>query len=365
MQCDNVRIGQKLQIDKNSLVTHYLNWFLAFCLKKGSPLMKQMFQIFVVSLLVFMASLFSVQKAEAWTEGYAYNFYGARNYLLHLPAGYDANKTYPLVVALHGCLQDPRGFAGGARLKDYADQYKAIVVVPNQHTLYNPYKCWNWFYSVNQGRTGEPSIIMSIIEKIQNSYKIDTQRIYAMGMSAGAGIANTLGNCYPEFFRAVAGHHGIQHNATENPALAQDVFYRGPKNSAQKSAEHGFRCQGDESRKKLMPALTIQGDRGVMDTTNSRAIEAQFLAYNDLLHNGRTDSSLKLDRKTRTVESSEHYNYEVFSWVDKQNRRIVERIEIIGLGHSWSDGDNNYDWNDPKGPQATGLIFEFFRHHGL
>lgn len=357
----NVRLGQKLQIDKNTTVTHYRNWFFSFLSKKGQRFMMSFSQRFLAACLIWSLC----GAAQAWSEGYAFNFYGARNYLLHTPKGFNANKTYPLIVALHGCLQDPRGFAGGARLKDYADQHQAIIVVPNQHAVYNPYKCWNWFYSINQGRSGEPAIVMSIIEKITNSYKIDSKRIYAMGMSAGAGIANTLGNCYPEFFRAVAGHHGIQHHATENPALAQDVFYRGPKISPQKAAEHGFRCQGGESSSKLIPALTIQGDRGVMDTTNSRAIEAQFLALNDLLDNARTDSSLRLERKTRMVKSEELYDYEVFSWVDSQNKRIVERIEIIGLGHSWSGGDNNYDWNDPKGPEATGMIFEFFKHHGL
>jgi poly(hydroxyalkanoate) depolymerase family esterase len=361
----NVRFGQKFQIDKNTSVTQYQNWFFSFLSKKDKPSMKYTASRLVVLLVLFI-TVFSVNmNAQAWTEGYAYNFYGARNYLLHLPKGFDAQKTYPLVVALHGCLQDPRGFAGGARLKQYADEYQAIIVVPNQHTMYNPYKCWNWFYVINQGRSGEPAIVLSIIEKLQNTYKIDQERIYAMGMSAGAGIANTLGNCYPEIFRAIGGHHGIQHKATENPALAQDVFYRGPKISPQKSAEHGYRCQGGQPRAKVMPALSIQGDRGVMDSTNSRAVEAQFLAFNDLLHNGRTDSSLKLDRKTRLVKSDEHYDYEVFSWVNAQNKRIVERVEIIGLGHSWSGGDNNFDWNDPKGPEATGLIFEFFRHHGL
>jgi poly(hydroxyalkanoate) depolymerase family esterase len=318
--------------------------------------------LFCLALTVF--SLGST-KAEGWIDGHVFNFYGARNYHLYLPEGHLPHKTYPLVIALHGCLQDPKSFAGGARLKQYADRYQAIVVIPNQHSIYNPYKCWNWFNLINQGRSGEPAIIVSLVEQLKERYLIDSDRVYAMGMSAGAAIANTLGNCYPEHFRAIAGHHGVQHKATENPMLAQDVFYRGPKISPIRAAEKGYQCQGSEPRLQPMPALTIQGDRGIMDPSNSRAIENQFLAFNDLLNNGRVDNSTKLDRTSTLITHERHYDYEVISWRNPLGQRIVERVEIIGLGHSWSGGDNNYDWNDPGGPEATGLIFEFFEHHGL
>lgn len=319
-----------------------------------------------LTLSLFLSLLsFTSGQAHAWEDGHASTLYGSRNYHVHLPKDYQARRTYPLVVALHGCLQDPKSFAAGARLKEYADRYQAIVVIPNQHTFYNPYKCWNWFFTINQGRSGEPAIVIKIIEQLRQDYSIDPNRIYAMGMSAGAATANTLGNCYPELFRAVAGHHGVQYKATENALFAQDVFYRGPKISPVRAAERGFQCQGGEPSAIPMPALTIQGDRGIMDPSNSIAIENQFLAFNDMLHNGRIDNSLRLDRQFQRVDSPDHYNYEVTSWQNARGQRIVERVEVIGLGHSWSGGDNNYDWNDPRGPEATGLIFEFFHHHGL
>lgn len=315
-------------------------------------------------LLISLLSL-STTKLYAFQEDYISTLYGARSFLLHLPKNYQSHKTYPLIVALHGCLQGANSFAGGARLKEYADRHQAILIVPSQSMIANPYKCWNWFFPVNQDRSGEPALVVEMINKMKEQYKIDQRRVYAMGMSAGAGIANTLANCYPELFRAIGGHHGIQHKATENPMLAQDVFFRGPKIPAARAAEKGYQCQGGRPKSKLMPAITIQGDRGVMDSSNSRAVEAQFLAYNDLLHNGSLDDSLPLSQKTIKISSDEHYDYNVYQWLTPTGQRLVERIDIIGLGHSWSGGDAQYDWNDPKGPEATALIFDFFRHHGL
>ena len=330
--------------------------------------LKQFFSrsvLWILFLGLSIGVMSAKSKAEQTINGSAWTLYGSRDYQITFPKNYKPNQAYPLVIAMHGCLQNSKAFAGGARLEKFANDYEAIILMPDQQLLANPYKCWNWFYPINQDRSGEPAIIMNMLEKVKTDYLIDTQRVFAMGMSAGGATANTLGNCYPETFKAIASHHGIQYNATENPMLAQDVFYRGPKISPKRAADKGYRCQGGVPKKTTMPALTIQGTRGIMDPSNSVAIENQFLFFNDLLHNGKFDQSLGLVMRKTTTQTEADYDYDTYSWVDLKGQRIVERVEIVGLGHSWSGGDSDYDWNDPKGPDATALIFEFFRHHGL
>jgi poly(3-hydroxybutyrate) depolymerase len=48
---------------------------------------------------------------------------GSRPYKLYIPRNYTAGTPVPLLVALHGCTQDPDNFATGSRFNVLADKY--------------------------------------------------------------------------------------------------------------------------------------------------------------------------------------------------------------------------------------------------
>ena len=47
------------------------------------------------------------------------------------------------------------------------------------------------------------------------------------------------------------------------------------------------------------------------------------------------------------------------------DRLLVRKIIISEMGHAWSGGVEDYDYNDPEGPSAGELICDFFAEHGL
>jgi poly(3-hydroxybutyrate) depolymerase len=78
-----------------------------------------------------------------------------RLYRLYVPARQD---PAPLVVMLHGCTQDPAGFAAGTRMNEVAEANGFLVAYPQQPSSANPNRCWNWFDPAHQARgRGEPA----------------------------------------------------------------------------------------------------------------------------------------------------------------------------------------------------------------
>src|SRR4051794_17206788 len=75
-----------------------------------------------VGLCALFAVLGATQaRAGEWVHGVYSNAWGTRSFQLWVPTGYQPGEPLPLVVGLHGCLQNPDQFAGLSRLNEKAD----------------------------------------------------------------------------------------------------------------------------------------------------------------------------------------------------------------------------------------------------
>lgn len=114
----------------------------------------------------------------------------------------------PLVVALHGCLQDAETYADVGWIA-LAEQWKFYVVFPQQDTGNNPYGCWNWFrYDDTQRGHGEAKSIMEMVAKMKADHSIDESRIYIEGLSAGGWMVSVMLASYPDVFAGGATQAG-------------------------------------------------------------------------------------------------------------------------------------------------------------
>ncbi len=114
-----------------------------------------------------------------------------RSYLLYVPESYDPSTPTPLVISIHGFAQWPAHQMYTTRWDELADQYGFIVVHPSGTGLPK-----RWRTSPQAGSETDPLVdvvfISDLIDKLEAEYNIDSQRIYANGLSNGGGMSVLL-----------------------------------------------------------------------------------------------------------------------------------------------------------------------------
>lgn len=181
--------------------------------------------------LVFLCVLvIAVGRAQDFSLYQKYRFIQSGDtlpYRVLLPQNFDAHKSYPLVLFLHG-----RGESGndnekqlthGAKLfldENNRKQYPAIVVFPQNdyHTYWSNVQTVadeqnrRSFYFV---KNGEPSLsmklVMSLLENLFTRYKIRKDQVYVMGLSMGGmgtfEIVNRLSHTFAAAIPICGGAH--------------------------------------------------------------------------------------------------------------------------------------------------------------
>lgn len=117
-----------------------------------------------------------------------------RSYWIEMPAAYDRNKVYPVIIGLHwrdGSAADVYGWSGFFGLKNlYGDN--AIFVAPQGLD-----KGW-----ANTGDR-DTRFLRAVISEVQQGACIDTQRVFATGFSFGGMMSNAIGCQMGDVVRAI------------------------------------------------------------------------------------------------------------------------------------------------------------------
>lgn len=112
-----------------------------------------------------------------------------REYLLHIPTGYDPAKPTPLVISMHGA-----GLWGAAQKaisqwNRVADAHRLIVVFPSGTKGSGPRV---WRAGTGSDPMTDVRFIADLIDTLQRQYNVDSRRVYADGLSNGGGMAFVL-----------------------------------------------------------------------------------------------------------------------------------------------------------------------------
>ncbi|AFY79027.1 esterase, PHB depolymerase family [Pleurocapsa sp. PCC 7327] len=290
------------------------------------------------------------ERSETWVggqfiDGSYTNQAGNLTYKLYIPSGY-SGQALPLVVMLHGCMQNPDDFAVGSRMNLIAEKKPFFVVYPAQATSANPSKCWNWFKPTDQQRgRGEPSIIAGITHQIISTYQIDARRIYVAGLSAGGAMAAIVGMSYPDLYAAIGIHSGLAYGA------AKDLP------SAFAAMQHGGQIPPRQADicTQLVPTIVFHGDR---DTIVHPCNGDQAIAQWTTSEAGR---NLLLTSTQQQVSNGRAYTRSIYH--DASGRAVMEQWLVHGTGHAWSGGSPSGSFTDAKGPDASQEMIRFFYEH--
>lgn len=237
---------------------------------------------------------------------------------------------------LHGCRQNGRDFAASTRMNRLAARHGFLVLYPEQDRLHHAQGCWSW-YALRSGKArAEAATLMTMIDQVVRLYAGDAGRVAVAGFSAGAGMAALLAMLEPARFQAVAMHAGVAPGAAQSQATALAAMQgrRAPAIDASVGAS-------------LPPLLVIQGERDavVASATGIQAAAAWAVALD------------AQPAPPRRLQRGQRYPM----WVTdfrRTGQTWVTLCQIAQLGHAWSGGTRQ-DWSDPKGPDASALVWAF------
>lgn len=118
-----------------------------------------------------------------------------RFYVLSVPRTYDASRSYPLIVALHGDGQNADGFRQFLDL-DALSGNDAITAYPDQVVdLDKPFE-----------QNGDQQLVAAVIAEVKSQFNINAGKVWGFGYSKGGFMLNQLSCRKPGTFTAFAAH---------------------------------------------------------------------------------------------------------------------------------------------------------------
>jgi poly(hydroxyalkanoate) depolymerase family esterase len=225
----------------------------------------------------------------------------------------------PLVVALHGCMQNAAQYGEDSGWLRLADRWGFLLLLPEQRRGNNLTRCFNWYSPDDTRRDkGEALSIFQMIDRMQRDYPIDPQRIYVTGISAGAAMTVALAALYPEVFAGAAPVAGIAFGCADGLLSALSCMRDPPEREA---AEWGAVVRSAAAHKGAWPRISVwQGEAdSAVNPANASAILRQWTDVHGI------------DDIPEQVDETEGYAHSVYR--NSQGRALVESYRIKDMGH--------------------------------
>jgi poly(3-hydroxybutyrate) depolymerase len=172
-----------------------------------------------------------------------------------------------------------------------------------------------------------------------HDFPVQPGRVYVAGLSAGGAAAAVMGATYPDLFAAVGVHSGLAFGAASDMPSAFAAMKNGGSSSASRTSGR-------------VPTIVFHGDR---DTTVHPVNGDQVIARSQLAADLRT-----------TVERGQTaggVRYTRTRHTDDNGLPMLEQWVLHGVGHAWSGGSPAGSYTEPRGPDASRAMVEFFLQH--
>lgn len=286
----------------------------------------------IIPALILIIHILGACPVKA--QSYSFTFQNmVRDYIVHLPSGYDPAVKYPLVLNLHGYGSYALQQRAYSRMDDVADTAKFIVVYPNGVS-----NAWNvgWWGAYNGG-IDDVGFLSALIDTVSKKYTVDAQRVYSCGMSNGGFMSYRLACELNKKIAAIASVTGSMSDST--------LFY----------------CTSP----RPVPVLEIHG---TADNTVPFNGSQGMIAIDEVIDywkrkNETTTSVITPLPDIYTADNSTATRYHYGNGYEGAE---VVLLKIQNGGHSWpgavpvsSLGNTNQDIN------ASGEIWSFFMRHAL
>jgi poly(3-hydroxybutyrate) depolymerase len=257
---------------------------------------------------------------------------------LYRPAGLADTEEAPLVVLLHGCGQSAIEFAQASGFVAAARRGRFRLLCPEQRAQANAWRCWNWFHPAAQGGQGEQQVVLQALDAA--NAQVRTNRIAAVGLSAGGGLAALLAFHQADRFDAVVTVAAPPLLGRGNLQDPRRVMAEGLAISPTLAVLHLPRCA---------PLAVLHGDDD--EVVAPRCAEQ---LVQQALHVMRRDA----------VELAEHALPDGAEYL-VGDRLVLRQRRLAGLAHLWSGAPGGHAHVARTGPRLTELVLAFLREVGV
>ncbi|WP_231687997.1 extracellular catalytic domain type 1 short-chain-length polyhydroxyalkanoate depolymerase [Bacillus sp. FJAT-18017] len=317
----------------------------------------------VVAVMLVVSTLFPMAKpAEAAGQTLSYT-YNNKEYKVYVPSGYKSGTPVPVVVMLHGCTQDPTQFATGTKMNTIAERETFLAVYPDQPKTAHTNKCWKWFDSAHQSRgAGDAAHIAGITAEVKKNFSVDSNKVYVAGLSAGAAMAVIMGATYPDVFASIGVGAGLEYKSATTENGAWTVMLNGGPDPVQQGTA-AYKAMG--TYKRVVPTVVFHGTSDyTVKEINGHQVASQWAQTNDLASDGIDNNNID-DTADETIQGqvSGGRKFTRYIYKDENSKSIVEKYIVDGMGHAWSGGDVAGSYTDPNGPNASEIMWQFFKNN--
>lgn len=162
-------------------------------------------QMFILILLVHILGVITYAQQNINDSLQHQNY--QRQYIVHLPPGYNNNSPTPAVIVLHGGSGNYQSVQGFTQMNFVSNQNDFLAVYPQGQGIAPPGYSWADGRNTTADQAGidDVGFISKLIDTLYNDYNIDTNRVYICGFSNGGFMTQRLACETPDLFAAIGG----------------------------------------------------------------------------------------------------------------------------------------------------------------
>ena len=288
-------------------------------------------------LLIILISTLCAAKAQTTIVDSIISGGIYRSYRLYKPAIYSGTTARPLIINMHGYTSNASDQQLYTNFKPIADTANFLMVYPNG-TYNSGQRYWN--AGISSSGVDDIGFISHLIDSLKLQFNINSNRIYATGMSNGGYMSNTLACELSTKITAIA-------SVTGSMFTTQYGFY-------------GSACHPT----RPIPYMQVHGTADptvpYAGNTGSLPIDSvvKYWVRKNVCNTTPTFSNVP-NTNTSDGCTAEHYIYN-----GGKLGSTVELYKIIGGQHTWPGapitiGVTNQDMN------ASKEIWRFFNKYNL
>lgn len=285
-------------------------------------------------LLILASAIFMCQIGFAQTASFMHGGV-QRTYILHLPTGFSASETLPLVLNLHGLTQTGQAQSDMSKLNAIADRERFIVVHADGLNL-----SWNAISGTYYGGVDDVGFLSALIDTINRDYHINLNRVYSTGMSNGGFMSYRLACELSHRIAAIASVTGTMTDSM--------THYCNPSRPVPVLHFHGT----------TDPVVSYTGGGGMTPVMD---------ALDYWVNHNNCPASFSTTPMPNTVTTDNCTVSKLYWGMGDQQSEVIH-YKVIGGGHTWPGSGNNFfglvgNLNDDV--NASEIIWEFFNRHSL